>query len=87
MPKTLKLKAPEPTIAAKPAAPAAEGGAQSGGSDGIYVASRHRNPMEGSGPVRRENWTWAAILAVVSAILVLVTLIVEYMDWSYIRFA
>lgn len=86
MAKTLKLKAPDPTIAAKPAAPADAGAAQ-GGSDGIYVASRHRNPMEGSGPVRRQNWTWAAILAVASTLLVLVALIVEYMDWSTLRFA
>lgn len=80
MSKTLKLKSPEPTIAAKPAAPA-EGG------DGIYVSSRHRNPMEDAGAVKSENWTWAAILAVVSAILVLATLIVEFMDWSALRFA
>ena len=81
MSQTLKLKSPEPTIAAKPAAPA------EGGEGGIYVSSRHRNPMEDAGAVKRENWTWAAILAVISTVLVLVTLIMEFMDWSALRFA
>ena len=75
MPKTLKLKAPEPASAAKPAAPGASGGS----SDGIYVSSRHRNPMEGAGAIRKENWTWAVIVAIVSTALVAAALAMELM--------
>lgn len=78
MAKTLKLKSPEPTISAAPA---------EGGSDGIFVSSRHRNPMEDAGAGQRENWTWAAIVAILSTVIVLATLAVEYMDWSALRFA
>ena len=85
MPKTLKLKSPEPTISAKPAAPA--GGNLNESQEGIYVASRHRNPSDGASAVRPENWTWAAILGIVAAVLVAATLLVEWMDWSFLRFA
>lgn len=78
MPKTLKLKAPEPAAAIKPVA---EGGSPAGASDGIYVSKRHRNPAESSA-VRRENWTWAAILAIVSTALVVGTLALEVVDYS-----
>ena len=54
MAKTLKLKKPEPTLTAKPVpAPGAEpaaaapvAGEPPQQEGGIYVASRHRNPME-----------------------------------------
>ena len=82
MSKTLKLKSPEPTIAAKPAAPA-EGG------EGIYVSSRHRNPMEmaDAAPVKKEKWAWAAVLAIFSTLLFLVLCVLEYMDWEALTIA
>ena len=55
MSKTLKLKKPEPTLTAKPAEPGAEppkegeagaAPAAEGEQQGIYIAGRHRNPLE-----------------------------------------
>lgn len=93
MAKTLKLKKPEPTLAAKPvlhlAEPGKEGDAapaeekKEGG--GIYVSSRHRNPLEGGvAAVKKENWTWAAVLAILTTLLFVALCILEYMEFDFI---
>ncbi len=99
MAKTLKLKKPEPTLTAKPvpapgAEPAAAPVAPTAGEPpqqegGIYVASRHRNPMEAAenAPVKKEKWTWAAILAIFSTLLFLVLCVLEYMDMEELSIA
>ena len=96
MAKTLKLKKPEPTLTAKPVpAPGAEPAAAPVAGEppqqegGIYVASRHRNPMElaDAAPVKKETWAWAAVLAIFSTLLFLVLCVLEYMAWEALKIA
>ena len=96
MAKTHKLKKPEPTLTAKPVpAPGAEPAAAPVAGEppqqegGIYVASRHRNPMEmaDAAPVKKEKWAWAAVLAIFSTLLFLVLCVLEYMDWEALKIA
>jgi len=100
MAKTLKLKKPEPTLTAKPVpapgaepAPAAPAAPTAGEppqqEGGIYVASRHRNPMEmaDAAPVKKERWAWAAVLAIFSTLIFLVLCVLEYMDLEALKIA
>ncbi len=83
--KTLTLKKPEPAAGAAPdgAAAASVNPAQ----EGIYVSSRLRNPLEGAGAVKRENWTWAAILAAITAVLFAAIVALQFMDSSALSLA
>ena len=98
MAKTLKIKKAEPTVAAQPVPPAdgaaapaapAEPAAPSGG--GIYVSSRHKMENAGIGPgaavERPERFGWAAALAVISTILVILVLIMEFADFEALKLA
>ena len=96
MAKTLKIKKAEPTVAAQPVPPAdgapapaapAEPAPASGG--GIYVSSRHKMENAGIGaPVERpERFGWAAALAVVSTVLVILVLIMEFADFEALKLA
>ena len=52
---------------------------------GIYVSSRHRNPLEGGVvAVKKENWTWAAVLAILTTLLFVALCILEYMEFDFI---
>lgn len=96
MAKTLKIKKAEPTVAA-PSVPPAEGAApaepaeprQPGG--GIYVSARHKMENAGIGPgavaERPERFGWAAALALVSTILVILVLIMEFADFEALKLA
>ena len=84
--KTLTLKKPDPAAAAAPA-PAAANSPVNPQQEGIYVSSRHRNPLEDGGAVKPENWTLAGVLAIVSAVLLATLLAVSYMDWSALSLA
>ncbi|MBQ9726300.1 MAG: hypothetical protein IJV65_02205 [Kiritimatiellae bacterium] len=97
MAKTLKIKKAEPTISAKPVVSAsAEGGAAPAGeaapaqpSGGIYVSSRHKieNAGVGAAAARPERFGWAAVLAVIATVLFVCVLIMEFADWSALKFA
>ncbi len=79
--KTLTLKKPEQ------AAPAATNATVNPQQEGIYVSSRHRNPLEGGAAVKPENWGFAGILAIISAVLLAALLAVSYMDWTALALA
>lgn len=95
MAKTLKLKKPEPTLTAKPvdgaeppkegeAAPAAEGGEQ----QGIYIAGRHRNPLEEAAakPAKKQgSWAWALPFGIAAFALFALLIAVEWADWLALR--
>jgi len=99
MAKTLKLKKPEPTLTAKPAAPGAEppkegeaapAAPAEEGQQGIYVSSRHRNPLEAAaaaGPVKKERWAWAAILAIITLAIFATLVYIEWADMYMLRYA
>ena len=96
MAKTLKLTKPEPTLTAKPAAdgaeppkegeaaPAAEGGEQ----QGIYIAGRHRNPLEAAAaqPQKKQgSWAWALPFGIAAFVLFALLIAVEWADWLALR--
>lgn len=83
--KTLKLKKAEPAAAATaasatPAAPAE-------GTSGIYVSSRHANPLEAQPVAPAGNWTWAAIFGIIAFVLFVAVAVIAYMDWTTLRYA
>lgn len=100
MAKTLRLKKPEPTLTAKPAAapgaageppkegeagaaPAAEGEQQ-----GIYIAGRHRNPLEAAAaqPQKKQgSWAWALPFGIAAFVLFALLIAVEWADWLALR--
>ena len=98
MAKTLKLKKPEPTLTAKPAAPGAEGeppkegeaGAApaEGEQQGIYIAGRHRNPLEaaaGQPQKKQGSWAWALPFGIAAFVLFALLIAVEWADWLALR--
>jgi len=48
-----------------------------------FTSDRHANPVLSGVPARKENFTWAAVLAIVSTILFLALL---FMQWSELSF-
>ena len=98
MAKTLKLKKPEPTLTAKPAAPAAEGeppkegeaaaAPAEGEQQGIYIAGRHRNPLEAAAaqPQKKQgSWAWALPFGIAAFVLFALLIAVEWADWLALR--
>ena len=103
MAKTLRLKKPEPTLTAKPvAAPGAEGeapkegaaapapAAEGGEQQGIFIAGRHRNPLEAAAaqPAKKQgSWAWAVPFGIAAFVLFALLLAVEWADWLALRHA
>lgn len=95
MAKTLRLKKPEPTLSAKPAEPGAEphkegeaAPAAEGEQQGIYIAGRHRNPMEGAAakPAKKQgSWAWALPFGIAAFVLFALLIAVEWADWLSLR--
>ena len=48
------------------------------------MSDRHASPILTSAPVKSENFGWAAILSVISAILFAVLLVMQWMEYSQI---
>ena len=95
MAKTLSLKKPAPTLSAKPAEPGAEppkegeaAPAAEGEQQGIYIAGRHRNPMEGAAakPAKKQgSWAWALPFGIAAFVLFALLIAVEWADWLSLR--
>ena len=97
MAKTLKLKKPEPTLTAKPAEPGAEppkegeagaAPAAEGEQQGIYIAGRHRNPLEAAAaqPQKKQgSWAWALPFGIAAFVLFALLIAVEWADWLALR--
>ena len=95
MAKTLRLKKPEPTLSAKPAEPGAEppkegeaAPAAEGEQQGIYIAGRHRNPMEGAAakPAKKQgSWAWALPFGIAAFVLFALLIADEWADWLSLR--
>ena len=95
MAKTLRLKKPEPTLSAKPAEPGAEppkegeaAPAAEGEQQGIYIAGRHRNPLEAAAaqPQKKQgSWAWALPFGIAAFVLFALLIAVEWADWLALR--
>ena len=51
-----------------------------------FTSDRHANPALTGVPARKENFGWAAVLAIVSTILFIVLAVMQWMEWEYIKF-
>jgi hypothetical protein len=73
------------------AAAPADGAAPAQPSGGIYVSSRHKieNTVPGGGAVaeRAPRFGWAAVLAVISTLIFIFVVIMEFADWEALKFA
>ncbi len=84
---TIKIKKPEaPTIPITPAAqaPVAESANINPKQEGIFVSSRYANPLEGGNgkAVSTEKWTWAAVLSIITFLLFVSLVVIEYLDYT-----
>jgi hypothetical protein len=50
-----------------------------------FVSERHANPLLGAARAKKENFTWAGILAIVTTILFLVLIAMQWMDWEALK--
>ena len=50
------------------------------------TSDRHANPVLSGAPARRENFGWAAILAVISTILFIALVAMQWMEWEFLKF-
>jgi hypothetical protein len=56
-------------------------------NNGPVISDRHQNPLAGGKgtPVKRENFTAYAVLAIISTILFLILVFVLWTEWSLIK--
>ena len=47
-----------------------------------FVSDRHANPMFGGAQVKRENFGWAAVLAIITTLIFVVLLAMQYLDYD-----
>ena len=53
----------------------------------VYVSERLQNPESFQAAHREENFTWAGVLAILSSILFLVLLSLQYMEYAAVSVA
>ncbi len=53
----------------------------------VYMSDRHANPEALAAMQKKENFTWAGILAILSAIIFIVLLVLQWMDWTKLSVA
>ncbi len=53
----------------------------------VYMAERHLNPAEAMAGAKRENYTWAAILTIVSTLVILGMLGLLWVDYASLSVA
>ena len=53
---------------------------------GSFVSDRHANPLLGGGvQAKKENFTWAAALAIITTLLFLALLAMQWMDFEALK--
>ena len=50
-----------------------------------FVSDRHANPMFGGAKAKRENFGWAAVLAIITTLIFVVLLVMQYMDYEALK--
>ena len=51
-----------------------------------FIASRHRNPLEGMDLKPAANYTMAAIFAILATVLFVLVVVVQYFEWDFYQF-
>ncbi len=50
----------------------------------VFMSSRHQNPGALTAQVKKENFTWAAVVGVLALVAAIAAVLFEYLDWSVI---
>lgn len=53
----------------------------------VYVSERHMNPELLAGARKRENFTWAGVLAIIATLCFIVLLVLQYLDFDKLNLA
>ena len=48
-----------------------------------FIASRHRNPLEGMNLKPAINYTWAAIIAIFATLIFIGVVLIQYLEWDF----
>jgi len=48
----------------------------------VYMSERHTNPEALAAMQKKENFTWAGILAILASVMFIVLLVLQWMDWT-----
>jgi len=51
-----------------------------------FTSDRHANPILSGAPARKENFGWAAILAIVSTLLFLALCFMQWSEYEFLKF-
>ena len=58
---------------------------QPSSSPASFVSDRHANPLLGGAQVKRENFGWAAVLAIITTLMFVVLLVMQWMDFNQLK--
>ncbi len=53
----------------------------------VYMSERHINPEEVMAGVRAEKYTWAGVLTILSALMIIAMLVLLWMDYASLNVA
>ena len=50
-----------------------------------FIASRHRNPLEGTNLRPAINYTWAGIIAILAFVVFALIVGIQYAEWEFFK--
>jgi len=50
-----------------------------------FLASRHRNPLEGTNLKPAINYTWAAVFAILATLVFAAVVALQYFEWDFFK--
>ncbi len=50
-----------------------------------FIASRHRNPLEDMNLKPAVNYTWAAIIAILTTLMFIGIVVLQWMEWDFFK--
>ena len=51
-----------------------------------FTSDRHANPILSAAPTRKENFGWAAVLAIISTLLFLALCFMQWSEYEFLKF-
>ncbi|MCL1888038.1 MAG: hypothetical protein FWF96_04120 [Kiritimatiellaeota bacterium] len=51
-----------------------------------FIASRHRNPLEGMDNRPAASYTMAGIFAILATLVFIGVLVVQYLEWDFVQY-
>ena len=50
-----------------------------------FLASRHRNPLEGTDFKPAINYTWAAVFGIFATLFFIGVVVLQYLEWDFFK--